>query len=129
MRALPLILLAFLTGCDAWPTVLDNEGRSPIEFQYLHRDYDQWSAKFPIKAGMVLPRGHWIQDVAGIKITDGRRMYQWSESALDSLARACPSGYLARSYGYARDCYLIYRGNGQMVTTVQKPANLLIDKL
>lgn len=128
MRSLALLALLLLTGCDAWPTVVQNDAEASITFQYLHRDYDHWSAKFPIGAGFAMPlsRGHWMQDIAGIKIADGRKRYEWSEQAVRRLSKACPSSKAGRNLGYAENCYLTYQGGGRVVATNHTPADLNI---
>ena len=120
-----------LTACDAWPTVIDNRTQGPISLQYLHQDYDHWSAAFPINKGlaMSLARAHWVQEIRGIRIRDGEREYSWSAAGIGHLASACPSNQLARNMSFAGNCYLIYLGNGQMKAMSEPPTELNYQQL
>ena len=126
MRPLVLLLLPLLAGCDAWPTVVDNQTHSEVSVRYLHKDYDHWSATFPVSAGkaMRLARAHWIQDIDGIRLRDGSRSYFLSGKTLRRLDSACPSNEIARNLSVAGDCYLIYLGQGRIQMTVTAPRAL-----
>ncbi|MDH2148199.1 hypothetical protein [Sphingobium yanoikuyae] len=112
-----------LPACDAWPTIVDNNASRPISVQYLHQDYDYWSAPFPIRAGRAMPfaQAHWIQEIKGIKIKDGRLNYSWSKVEIDRLALACPSSEIARRVSFAGNCYLIYLGDGRLKAMTALP--------
>lgn len=131
MRSFAISTLLLLAGCDAWPTVIDNRTDKQIVIQWFHRDYDHWSAPFPIRAGLAtrLARAHWIQDIVGIRIKDNRRVYSLSNADLRRLDKACESSELSRRYGTASDCYLIYLGTGRVRLTAQAPPNIAYEQL
>lgn len=126
MRRLIMTTAILLAGCDAWPTVADNQTLSPITIRYLHRDYDYWSAPFPIKPGTAirLARAHWIQDILGIEIRDGKQVYQFRADAMRQLEAACPSSKLSRKLSFAPDCYLVYYGRGRLKLTAKEPEEI-----
>jgi len=131
MRSFTLAVLLLLAGCDAWPTVVDNQTRSAITVRYRHRDYSQWSAPFPIEAGLAMPlaRAHWLHDIVDIRIQDGNRSYSLSGSSIRHLESACPSTKLGRKYGFSPNCYLVYLGKGRMSVTAQQPQNLQYEQI
>src|SRR5579859_3027499 len=102
------LLPVVLCGCDAWPTVVNNNTSHPVTIRYHQREYDFWSASISIEPNkaMRLAREHWIQDIAGIIIQDGNRTYELSEDALIPLRNACPSIEFTRRLKLAPDCYL-----------------------
>lgn len=130
-RSLVFLSGLLLAGCDAWPTVVDNRAPSQIVVQYLHSDYDHWSVSFPVSAGKAtsLDRAHWIQNIKGLRIREGVRSYSLSDTALRRHEKACPSSKMARSFSAARDCYLIYFGQGRLQVMATAPQDLRWDKL
>jgi hypothetical protein len=126
MRSLALLFLPFLTACDAWPTVVDNQTSADISVQYLHKDYDHWSGSFPVRARIAvrLSRAHWIQDIKAVRFKDGQHTYLLASDALGRLQDACPSSVAARKYSVAGDCYLIYLGRGKVQVTASEPQRL-----
>lgn len=126
MRTFIFLLLPLLAGCDAWPTVVDNRTRAPVMVRYLHKDYDHWSAPFPIPAGKAMPlaRAHWIQDIRAMAIKDGTRSYAVEGAALRKIQDMCPSTEIARRFSTARNCYLIYLGRGRLQTMAVAPEGL-----
>lgn len=126
MRSLLLLAGLLLTGCDAWPTVMDNRTPANISVRYLYEGYDHWSARFPVSAGKAMPlaRAHWIQGINGLRIVDGSRSYSLSDRALRHLASACPSSELARRFSAAGNCYIIYLGKGRLQVMAAMPEGL-----
>ena len=126
MRSFVYLLLPLLAACDAWPTVVDNRTQSQLTVRYLHRDYDQWSAPFPVSAGKAMPlaRAHWIQDVRALRIDDRSRSYSVSGDALQRINDACPSTEMGRRFSTAGTCYLIYLGVGRLQTMAATPRGL-----
>ncbi|WP_206379095.1 hypothetical protein [Sphingomonas sanguinis] len=126
MRSSIYLLLPLLAACDAWPTVVDNRTQSQLAVRYLHRDYDHWSAPFPISAGKAMPlaRAHWIQDIRALRIEDAGRSYSVSGDALERIKHACPSSELGRRFSAAGNCYLIYLGDGRLKAMASAPPRL-----
>ena len=126
MRSSIYLLLPLLAACDAWPTVVDNRTQSQLAVRYLHRDFDHWSAPFPISAGKAMPlaRAHWIQDILALRIEDGSRSYSVSGDALQRIKDACPSTEIGRRFSTAGTCYLIYLGGGRLQTMAATPRGL-----
>ena len=126
MRSFVLLFLPFLSGCDAWPTVVDNRANSQLMVRYLQKDYNHWSGSFPISAGKAMPlaRAHWIQDIRAIQIKDGVRLYSLSGDAMRSIQDACPSSELERRFSTAGNCYLVYLGKGRLQTMAVVPQGL-----
>ncbi|MBB4149275.1 hypothetical protein ACFSUK_14210 [Sphingobium scionense] len=128
------ILFGFLwalSGCDAWPTVVGNRAESNVTVQYLHQDYDQWSAPFTVKSGFSMPLAlaHWIPEIRGIRIKDGQRTYSWSATTMHRLAAACPGSDLPGRAYFVGDCYLIYLGHGRIKAVAERPGDLLPEQM
>lgn len=70
---------------------------------------------------MAFARAHWVQEIRGIKIKDGKRIYSWSRTEIGHLTHACPSSEMARRVSFASDCYLIYLGDGRLRATADLP--------
>lgn len=126
MRSFLYLLLPLLAACDAWPTVVDNRTQSQLTVRYLHKDYDHWSAPFPVSAGKAMPlaRAHWIQDILALRIEEATRSYSMSGEALQRIKDACPSTELGRSFSAAGNCYLIYLGGGRLQTMAAAPQGI-----
>lgn len=131
MRSFILLLLPLLAACDAWPTVVDNRTQSQLTVRYLHRDYDHWSAPFPISAGKAMPlgRAHWIQDIRALRVEDGSASYSVSGDALQRIKDACPSTEIGRRFSTAGTCYLIYLGVGRLQTMAAIPRGLKYEEV
>lgn len=123
MRSFVLLLLPFLSGCDAWPTVVDNRTDAQLMVRYLQKDYDHWSSSFAICAGKAMPlaRDHWIRDIRAIQIRDGARLYSLSGDGMRLIQDACPSTEMERHLSTAGNCYLIYLGKGRLQTLAVVP--------
>ena len=130
MRRYVLAIGLLLTGCDAWPTVVDNQTAVPITIRYLQRDYDHWPAAFPVKPGIAirLAGGHWIQDILGFEIKDREHIYRVPNEAIRRLERACPSNQLSRNVSFASDCFLIYHGEGRISVTAKEPNGIQFEQ-
>ena len=104
--AIALLCLA-LSSCDAWPMEFHNDSRDSIKFQYLHKDYAEWSVDIPFPPGgdALLDREHYFKDVRGLRVKDSNRLYQANPTALASFHNVCDS---------AASCTLTYLGNGQL---------------
>jgi hypothetical protein len=126
MRSFVYLLLPLLAACDAWSTVVDNRTQSQLTVRYLHRDYDHWSAPFPVQAGKAMPlaRDHWIQDIRALRIQDATKSYSLNGDGLQRIKDACPSSELGRRFSTAGNCYLIYLGGGQLQTMAAAPFGL-----
>lgn len=131
MRPFVFLLLPLLAGCDAWPTIVTNKTNAPVMVRYLHRDYDHWSAEFPISAGKAMPLGqeHWIQDIRAVAIRDGRRSYAVSGATLQRVQDTCLSTEAARRFLTAGNCYLIYLGDGRLQTMAVEPKGLEVEQI
>jgi hypothetical protein len=132
MRTFLILGIAlFLTACDAWPTVVDNRTQGAITVRYLHKDYNYWSAPFPIKAGFAMPfaRAHWVQEIRGLRIKDAGRDYGWSAAGIAHLASACPSTELARRLSAAGNCYLVYLGGGRLKAMADLPTGIQYEQI
>jgi hypothetical protein len=84
-----------------------NKSGSDIKFQYLHKDYDHWSAELSYRRGgeSLLEREHYFRDLRGIRVRDGNRFYQVSSAALANFHRVCDS---------SPNCTIAYLDNGRM---------------
>lgn len=78
---------------------------------------------------MPFARAHWIQEIRGIKIKDGRRNYSWSRAEIGRLTRACPSSEIARRVSFAGNCYLIYFGDGRLKAMADLPDGIKYDEV
>jgi hypothetical protein len=127
----PLIFALALGGCDAWPIVVNNRTEGAIRLQYHAHDFLQWSGTFPISAGNAqrLANGHWIQDMVGLKIEEGGKIYELSYDDLAPVRRGYPSNILARRFKFALDCYVDYLGRGRLRSSFAEPRNLRFEKV
>ena len=116
----------WLAGCDAWPTVVDNQAPSPITVRYHHSAYDYWSGPISIAPdhAKMLSRAHWVQDIDGLRIAEGERLYSLSTESIRELEKTCDSTEFARRVGVARNCYLIYLGSGRLRLSSEQPEGL-----
>lgn len=73
---------------------------------------------------MPLALAHWIPEIHGIRIKDGRYSYAWSKDAIHRLAAACPGSDLPGRAYFVGDCYLIYLGNGRLKAVADRPSDL-----
>jgi len=120
-------VLLVLSGCDAWPTILDNRSPHQIRFHYLEKDQDQWSAQFTLREGeaQALAREDWVQDINGLQIVEDGRRYSFDYAALEPLRHACSSVQLSRRLKLTPDCYLTYKGSGRVSASFAKPADIV----
>jgi len=125
---LPALFL--LGGCDAWPTVLENGSKRPIDFQYHEISHEDWSAKFSLEAGISqrLALEHWVQDISDIRVYDGASAYNFDHAALTTVRRACESSFLGRVFKFAPDCYVTYHGHGRLSASFNPPSGLTFKK-
>lgn len=123
----PLGLVILLAGCDAWPTVVDNQAPRDIAFRYYEAGEIDWSAKFdlPKARAQRLAREHWIQDIKKLEIREGQQTYRYSSATLSKLSAGCPSTELARRLKLAKDCYVTYTGDGRLRSSFSEPKNLV----
>ena len=122
-RTIALALcLGTLCGCDAWPTTFDNRTNERVELRYHQREYDDWSAPFPVAAGKAtsLARAHYADDIVGLRITDSERAYSLSPQGLAHLHRTCSRSFIDRLTTLG-DCWLTYHGNGRLTFTREVP--------
>ncbi|MDV3479177.1 hypothetical protein [Sphingobium yanoikuyae] len=129
-RAIVAISLTFpLAACDAWPTVIDNRSGQNIKLQYHDSSYEEWSATLSIRSGRAqrLSLEHWVQDMVGLRIEEGRSVYNFSHSSLAPIRKACASNLVARRLKITPDCYITYLGKGQLRGSFIEPENLSIE--
>jgi hypothetical protein len=119
-------ILLLLSGCDAWPTILDNRSHHAIHFHYREHSHEEWSAEFGLKKGeaQTLAREHWVQDIVGLQIVEAGRRYSFDYAAMAPLRRACSSFVLSRRLKFTPDCYLTYQGSGRVSASYAKPARI-----
>ena len=103
-----------LAGCDAWPTVIDNRTPTEMHFQYHQKGYDDWSVTFDLPPGKAtrLARAHYAEDIIGIRVREGARLYDLPTTEIDRLHRACSRTWLDH-LTTAGDCWLTYYGGGR----------------
>ena len=131
LKFTPLLLAVVLSGCDAWPTVVNNGTSVPITIRYHQREYDSWSRPISVQPNKAtrLAREHWIQDITGIEIKDRDHTYQLTGRTLIPLRNACPSIDLARRLKLAPDCYLFYLGTGHLTASSVAPRDIVFEQL
>jgi hypothetical protein len=132
MKSLPVLLgLALLTlsGCDAWPTIMNNRSGRSIVFRYHERSHKEWSASFQLRADRAqrLAQEHWVQDITGLRVIDNGKLYMFDYASLEPIRRACSSMSLARRLKITPDCYVTYAGDGRVSGSFVGPAKLIID--
>ncbi|KQN06577.1 hypothetical protein ASE85_19850 [Sphingobium sp. Leaf26] len=122
-------LMFFLAGCDAWPTVIDNRSGQNIKLRYHDSSYEEWSAPLLIRSDKAqrLALEHWVQDMVGLRINEGRSVYSFSYASLAPIRKACASNLVARRLKITPDCYITYLGKGQLSSSFAKPENLSIE--
>ena len=122
-------LMFFLAGCDAWPTVIDNRSGQNIKLRYHDSSYEEWSAPLLIRSRKAqrLALEHWVQDMVGLKISEGRFVYSFSYASLAPIRKACSSNWVARRLKITPDCYITYLGKGQVSGSFVRPENLSIE--
>ena len=118
---LTILFVATLSGCDAWPTTFDNRSTATVQFRYRHPDYDDWSAPFAVHAekAVNLARAHYADEIVGLRVIDGDRMFSLSPKAVEQMHRICSRTVFDRLTTLG-DCWLTYRGNGRL-TLSRKP--------
>ncbi len=132
LRSLGCLALALaLSGCDAWPTVVNNQTEAPIKLRYLVDDESKWSGGFLIAAGKAqrLAREHWVQDIVGVHIEERGKTYALSFRDLTPMRQSCPSNSLARRLKLAPDCYVNYLGDGRLRGSFEEPKGLTFQNL
>jgi hypothetical protein len=114
-----------LSGCDAWPTSVWNHTASSITFVYHHKQYKQWSYPLDISGGHAtkLARGHYLEDVIGIKIIDQGKVYLLSDKSVTALQNRCWRGIMQKITNLG-DCYLTYLGDGRLEASISEPSGL-----
>jgi hypothetical protein len=122
------LLCVLLTGCDAWPTTVDNRSPSTIQFAWHHADYDQWSAPFELPAGKAirLALNHYAADFTGVRISEGEHTYALTPEAIDRLHKFCSRTAMERTFNLGGDCWLTYRGNGWVTVARHAAADITL---
>jgi hypothetical protein len=114
VRASPLFAALLLSGCDAWPTTVDNRAAHTIHFQWHHRDYQEWSAAVPLLAGRAtrLALDHYAMDFVGLRIREDGHIYALPAASIARLHKFCSRTRLERLLNLGGDCWLTYHGSG-----------------
>jgi hypothetical protein len=114
IRATLLLAVVLVSGCDAWPTTVDNRSAQVIQFQWHHRDYDKWSAPVDLPSGKAtrLALNQYAEDFTGVRISDNGRTYPLTPAAIARLHKFCSRSAIERSFNVGGDCWLTYHGNG-----------------
>jgi hypothetical protein len=119
-------LMACLSACDAWPTVINNQSGQPIRFRYAAQGETGWSATFALPSGEAqsLAREHWVQDIRGFRVLEGARQYDFTYQSLGPVRAGCSSTELGRRLKLTADCYVTYLGQGRIRASYQEPNGL-----
>ena len=85
-----------------------------IHYQYHHKDHDYWSAIFDLapRRATELARAHYAEDIIGIKVREGARLYELPSSDIERMHRVCSRTWLDHIIT-AGDCWLTYYGQGR----------------
>lgn len=127
---LSIFFVATLSGCDAWPTTFDNRSNATVQFRYRHQDYDDWSAPFAVHAekAVNLARAHYADEIVGLRVGDGGRMFSLSPKAVEQMHRVCSRTLFDRLIT-SGDCWLTYRGNGLLTFSRKAEPGILYEEL
>jgi hypothetical protein len=88
-RVISLGLALAVASCDSWPTSFKNVGKKTVSFEYLHKDYHEWSAWASYRPGVstFLASGHYFKDILGIRVHDGGHVFQINDKGMAAFRK------------------------------------------